>query len=152
MDCFGDVGDGDGLCVFQVGDGAGDLKDAVVSAGAEALLLHGAFEQALGVGGELAEGADLLGVHVGVGENARWADGVLWGWLFAKFQEALVLEFASGEDAGADFGGAFGCGAAAELFVLHGGNFDVNVDAIEERSGDLADVPLDHRWGTHAVA
>jgi len=38
-----DVGDG-----FEVGDGAGDFEDSVVGAGAEALLLHGALEDALG--------------------------------------------------------------------------------------------------------
>src|ERR1039458_9128097 len=63
LDGFGDVADGDVLCSGQVGDGARNLEDAVVGAGGEALLLHGALEQALGVGRELAEGTDLLGVH-----------------------------------------------------------------------------------------
>jgi hypothetical protein len=35
---------------FKVGDGAGHFENAVVGAGGEALLLHGALEQALGVG------------------------------------------------------------------------------------------------------
>ena len=69
LDGFGDVGDGNGGGGGQVGDGAGYFEDAVVGAGAEALLLHGAFEEAFGVGGEFAEGADLLGGHLGVGEG-----------------------------------------------------------------------------------
>ena len=157
LDGFGDVGDGDGGGGFEVGDGAGDFEDAVVGAGAEALLLHGALEEAFGVGGELAEGADLLGRHLGVGEDgaargaraeslgARWvADSVL--------EEAGVLELAGGEDAGADLGGAFGGGVAAELLVLDGGDFDVDVDAVEEGAADFGDVALDHGRGAHALA
>jgi len=37
------------------------IQDAVVGAGAEALLLHGAFEQAFAVAGELAVGSKLTG-------------------------------------------------------------------------------------------
>ena len=62
---YGDIGFGG-----EVGDGAGDLEDAVVGAGGEALLLHGALEQALGVGGELAEGADLLGGHLRISQHS----------------------------------------------------------------------------------
>ena len=70
----------------------------------------------------------------------------------AVLEEAGVLALAGGEDAGADLGGAFGGGAAAELFVLHGGDFDVDVDAVEQRAADLGDVALDHGRGAHAVA
>ena len=52
--------------IFQIGDGAGDFQDAVVGAGAQALLGHGAFEQAFAVGGEFAEGADVAGRHLRV--------------------------------------------------------------------------------------
>jgi hypothetical protein len=148
LDGFGDVGNGDGGSGFEVGDGAGDFEDAVVGAGAEALLLHGALEQALGVGGELAEGADLLGGHLGVGEDGSGAGRtgrVSWarGWLDFVFEETGVLELAGGEDAGADLGGTLGGGVAAELFVLDRGNFDVDVDAVEQRAADFADVALD---------
>ena len=34
---------------FQVGDGAGYFQDAIVGAGAQALLLHGTLQQALAV-------------------------------------------------------------------------------------------------------
>ena len=147
---LGEVGDGDGGGAFEVGDGAGYLEDAVVGAGGEALLLHGALEQAFGVGGELAEGADLLGGHLGVGEDG--ATGLAGDGAGGGLEEAVVLELAGGEDAGADLGGAFGGGGAAELLVLHGGDLDVDVDAVEERARDLGDVALDHGRGTHAVA
>src|ERR1019366_10569068 len=87
LDGFGNVADGDVGLGGEVGDGAGDFEDAIMGAGGEALLLHGALQQALGVGGELAEGADLLGVHLRVGEDglgvgagsALAADGVAAG-------------------------------------------------------------------------
>src|SRR5271156_5027160 len=59
LDRFGDVGNGQLCLAFEVGDGAGDLQDAIVGAGTEALLLHGAFEKLLGIGAEFAEGSNL---------------------------------------------------------------------------------------------
>lgn len=69
LDGFGDVGDGEVLGGFEVGDGAGDFEDAVVGAGGESLLEHGAFEEFFGVGRELAVSANLAGGHLGVGED-----------------------------------------------------------------------------------
>ena len=63
-----------------------------------------------------------------------------------------MLALAGGEDAGADVGGAFGGGAAAQLLVLHGGDLDVDVDAVEQRAGDFGDVALDHGRRADAVA
>src|ERR1039458_5018511 len=64
LDGFGDGADGDVLNARPARGGARDLEDAVVGAGGKALLLHGALQQALGVGGEFAKGPDLLGVHL----------------------------------------------------------------------------------------
>ncbi len=50
LDGFSEVGDGEGRRAFQVGNGAGDFEDAIVGAGGEALLLHGALEETLRVG------------------------------------------------------------------------------------------------------
>src|SRR5208282_1893628 len=50
----------------KVCDGAGDFQDAVVGAGAEALMGHGAFQQAFAIGGEFAEFANELGRHLRV--------------------------------------------------------------------------------------
>ena len=156
LDGFGDVLDGDIRFGGEVGDGAGDFEDAVVGAGAEALLLHGALEQAFGVGGELAEGANLLSVHLGVGEDrlGRGAGGGFGASRFAvgREGEAGVLALAGGEDASADLGGSFGGCATAQLLILNGGHLYMYVDAVEQRAGDLADVALDHRRSTHALA
>ncbi len=135
------MGDGELLCTFEIGDGARDFEDAVVGAGGEALLLHGALKQAFGVGAKFAVGADLAGGHLGVGED-----------LFAGLLEPGSLAVAGGHDAGANFGGAFGGGSAAQLLILNGGHLDMDIDAVEERAGDLGDVALDHGRGAHALA
>src|ERR1039458_7817120 len=66
---------------LQVGNRAGDFQDAVMGAGAEPLLSHGAFEQALTIGGEFAELTNELRRHLGVavkffasGRKARQLD------------------------------------------------------------------------------
>src|ERR1039458_5308579 len=64
LDGFGDVADGDVLSAGPAGYCVRVLEDAVVGAGGKALLLHGALQQVLGVGRELAEGTDLLGIHL----------------------------------------------------------------------------------------
>ena len=64
---------------FEVRDGAGYFKDAVVGAGGEALLLHGPLEKPFGVGAQLAVGANLAGGHLGVGVD-----------FFAGLPEALA--------------------------------------------------------------
>ena len=50
LNCLGDVLGLDVENAFEVRDGAGYLQDAIVGTGAEPLLSHGAFEQALAVG------------------------------------------------------------------------------------------------------
>ena len=96
--------DGDVGYAIEVGDGAGDLEDAVVGACAEALLLHGALQQAFGVGGEIAEGADLLGVHLRVGEDGLGGGlqcgFAVFGLTIQRDGEADVLAFAGLQDAG----------------------------------------------------
>jgi len=76
-----------------------------VGASAEALLLHGALENAFGVAGELAEEADLLGGHLGVGVDGLGgtATGGASTALVAKDAvESRVLELSGGEDTGAN--------------------------------------------------
>lgn len=120
LDGFSEVRDGQVLGTFEVGNGAGNFEDAIVGAGGKALLLHGAFEQALGVGAEFAVDANLPRVHLGIRVD-----------FLASLVKALALAFAGGHDAGANLSRALSGRVAAKFFVLHGWNFDVNVDAIE---------------------
>jgi hypothetical protein len=64
LDGLGDVRDGQVRLTFQIGDGAGDIEDAIVGAGGESLLLHRALEKLLGVGAKLAEGRESGGFPI----------------------------------------------------------------------------------------
>ncbi len=78
-------------------------------------------------------------------------------WALEKIFVAGLLERASlpvagGHDARADLGGAFGGCSAAQLLILDGRDLDMDIDAVEQRAGDLGDVALDHGRGAHALA
>jgi hypothetical protein len=141
LDGFGQMGDGQVLGAFEVGDGAGHFEDAIVRARGEALLLHGALQQALGIGAQFAVGANLARGHLRVGVD-----------FFAGLSEALPLALARGHHAVANLRRALGRRSAAQLLVLHGRNFDMNIDAVEQRAGDFGHVALDHGRRTHALA
>jgi hypothetical protein len=73
----------------------------------------------------------LLGGHPGVAAD-------LW-----RFREAGLLDFADPLDAVADRSGGFAGGVAGEVLVFDGGDFDVDIDAVEEGAGDAVAVALD---------
>lgn len=72
LDGLGQVRDGEMVGAFQVGDGARDFEDAVVGAGGESLLLHGALEKLLG-GGPSSQKARIWRVP-----SERWNRSFLW--------------------------------------------------------------------------
>ena len=88
LDGFGDVFGFEVGGVFEVGDGAGDFQNAVVGAGAQALLGHCTFEQALAIGRQFAERADVAGGHLGVAVK-----------FFAGSRETPQLLLAGADDA-----------------------------------------------------
>ena len=125
---------GDGGGMIEVGDGAGDLQDAVVRAGRKPHPPHRHFERALAGVVERADLADIADWHAGVVEAA----GVLHG--------------AGLFDTGADDGGGFGSGVAAEFLEGDGGDLDMDIDAVEQGTADLAQIVLDLARGTAALA
>ncbi len=136
MDGFAEVVELDVGGGFEVGDGAGEAEDFVVGAGAEAEFLAGLFEERFARFVEFAEFADFARGHAGVG---------------AVGGETGALVVAGGDDLFAQVG-AGGAGlVGAEVAVGDGGDFDVNVDAIEERAGDAAHVGLDLARGAAAL-
>ena len=48
--------------------------------------------------------------------------------------------------------GGFALFIGGELFVVNEGNFDVEINAIEERAGDFGAVVFDLTWATAALA
>src|ERR1700755_765261 len=133
--------DCEAVSAFEVCNGARNFKDAVMRASGETLLLHGALEQSFGIGPEFAVCADLASRHLSVRED-----------LVTGFLESGALPLSACHDAGADLGRTFGGCSAAQLLILDGGNLYMNIDAVEERAGDLGDVALDHRWSAEALA
>ena len=55
-------------------------------------------------------------------------------------------------DTGADDGGGFGSGVAAEFLEGDGGDLDMDIDAVEQGTADLAQIVLDLARGTAALA
>ncbi len=141
MDRFADVVGEDVFGGGEVGDGAGDFEDAVVGSGAEVQLGHGHLHHAFGGFIEGAMALEELGGHAGVATD------------FGIFGEAVTLDDARFFHALADGGGAFaGDSLAGDVPIRHGGDFDVDVDAVEERAGDAVAVALDIVGAAPALA
>jgi hypothetical protein len=114
----------------EVGDGAADAEDFVVGSGGEAHFFHGRFQQRFRVGFQLAVFADLRRSHPTVQTQRVLA-------------EAALLHFS--------------CGVHIGLHLLAGGpdrligqlaerdrrDFDMDVQAIQQRAADSADVAFD---------
>lgn len=114
----------------EVGDGAADAEDFVVGSGGQAHLFHGRFQERFGVGFELAVFADL-----GRGHAAVQAQRVL--------AEAALLHFSRGLHVGLHFFAAGPDRLIGQLAERDGGDFDMDVQAIEQRATDAADVAFD---------
>ena len=64
LDGLGDMRRTDFVAAGEIGDGAGDLQDAVVCSGGEALFIHRAFEKRFALSVEGAMFADLCRRHL----------------------------------------------------------------------------------------
>ena len=74
LDGFGDVLGADFICAIQISDGAGELEDLVVGAGAEGERLHGVGEDGFGGAVDLAVLLDLAIAHSRVAGDAVVAE------------------------------------------------------------------------------
>ncbi len=131
---FGEVLGGDGVGLVQIGDGARHFENTVVSSGGEAELAHGQLERALAGVVKAAELPQQLRGKLRVGVAA------------------LLLARAGGFDALAHGLARSAVSVAAHFLVRHGGHFDVQVDAVQQRPADLAEVALDDRRRAAALA
>lgn len=133
------MGGGDFFRLVEVGDGAADAEDFVVGAGGEAHFFHGGAEEAFGILFELAEFANFTGAHFTVEERTRFA-------------VAFALDFATLEDGLAHLLAGLSAPILGEFSEGDGGDFDVDVDAVEQGTGELADVAFDLLGGAVALA
>src|SRR5205807_1859561 len=105
-------------------------KDAVVSAGGEAEVIHRGLEQGTGFVVEGAKTAELTAAHSAIEAVAILA-------------EAVALRLAGAVDPFAHRGAGGAVAAGRQLLERHGRHFDVQVDAVEHRAADPANVALD---------
>ena len=130
LDGFGDVLGADGLAAGQVRDGPGDLQHAVIAPRRHAERVEGLLHEHGAVLVQLAEPAQLRGLHIGVA--ARGAAGIAGG-----------LDGPGRVDARFDGGGRLGLASCAQLLKFDGADLDDHVDAVEHGAGDAAKIPVD---------
>ena len=130
LDRFGDVLAGDVLRAGQVGNRAGDLQDAVVGAGAEVQIGHGELQQLHRRLIQRAVALQLAAAHAGVAGDLRLV------------LEPRLLPLARRDDPLANLRGRLAGPLAGDLAELHRRHFDVQVNAVEQRTGDAAQVIL----------
>ena len=117
--------------VFQVGDRSAHLQNFIVGAGGKAKPFDRDFQQVLRFVVDLAEMTDIPCFQVRVAVN-----------LFPLFI-TLKLPITRLVDASADRGRGFARLGRLQFVVFQGRHFNVNVDAVEERSGQFRPVVLD---------
>ena len=118
---LGDMRDLNVVGAVKVGDGAAQLEHAVIAARAQLQPAYGERQNLPRLVAQNAEIVDLADRHVAVGEET----GVLL--------EALHLTVPRRLDAPADIQRAFRALIAQEFVEIHARDFDVNVDAVENR-------------------
>ena len=116
------------LGAVEIGEGAGDAEHAVISARRELEALGGIEKKFLPLGIGRRDLIEELAVGLGVG-----ADAALRG----ECCEALHLTRARLGDARGDIGAPLRRRRQGEIGGFHGGHVDMEVDAVEERAGDL---------------
>ena len=130
LDRFGDVGGFDVFHAGEIGNGAADFQDSTISSRAQAEFVDRGLQQSLCILFHRAVAADFPGAHLGVRVQLG-------------FLEALQLQHARGVDALADDVRAFAGVFRGQLLIAQSRHFDLNVDAVEQRAGDLGAVALD---------
>ena len=122
----------------KISNRSGQFQHPVKRPGRQMQLLHCGLQQLLGGRFDVAEVADLGGAHFGV--TGQFGAG-----------EALELALASGLNAGTDGGGVLNLALVGEFLVIDTGDFDVDVDAVEQGAADAFLVAGDGGGGTTAL-
>lgn len=137
LDSLGHVGAADDLLARQVGDGAGDLEQAVIGPGRQPHEVESIFEELLCVAGERAEGFEQMGGDLGIAEQGGS------GKAFLLHGPGLIDTLPYG---GGALPGRFG----GELLEFHRRHLDVQIDPVEQGSRHPCEIPLRRRRGAGA--
>jgi hypothetical protein len=122
----------------KIGDRSGNFQDAVVGTNGEAEVCEGLIENAARGGIELAVAPHGARAHLRIR-------------LHGRPREALALNRACGLNALADRGRALSGCEVRNLVGRQRRHFDLQVDAVEQGTGDLAEVTSDLRRRTDAL-
>ncbi len=124
LDGFGDKGSRDIRVSLKVGNGPGNLQDPVIGPRGQTQLVDGGFQQ--GVGGLIRPAVlfDMAAAHLGIAIN--FGAGKPFG-----------LALTGRVDPLSDPGGRLGRMAALQVFVGNRRDFHMNVDPINQRTGDF---------------
>ena len=124
LDRFGEMGGGDLLFAGQVGDRPGDLERTVISPGAEAKPVDRRFKEFFSFPVDAAVGLDLSRPHLGIG-------------IHSPSRKTVELSLSGPDDPIPDRLRALPFGLRDDVLELDPGDFDLDVDAVEEGTGDL---------------
>lgn len=128
---------GDRFAAGQVGDRACDFQHAVIAAGRQAELFHGAFQQSMTAFAQDAVAVDLARTQAGIG-------------LAAALQLAAACRNHTPGNCLAGF--AVRCAAGPQHIMRQPGHFDMQIDAIQQRPRDPRAVTLNLVAGAMAAA
>jgi two-component sensor histidine kinase len=125
------------LARFEIRNRARDPQDPVVGASREPQPRDCVLHQLLTFPIQFAKTTERARRHLGIAENA---EGL----------ETARLALPSGENALPDGRRFFAFLVLGQFFVFHGGNLDVQIDPVEQRTGDSRKITLDQ--GRRAIA
>jgi hypothetical protein len=137
LDGFGHMLGLDLLARFEIRNRARDPQDPVVGASRKPQPRDCILHQLLAFPIQFAKATERARGHLGVAENA---EGL----------ETARLALPSGQDALPDSRRFFALLLLGQFFVFHGRNLDVQIDPVEQRTGDAREVTLDQ--GRRAIA
>jgi len=137
LDGFSHVFGQDLIDCFEIGNRARDPQDPVVGASRKPEARNCVLHQLFAFPVQFAKAADRARGHLGVAEDA---EGL----------QAAELMRPRPENPVADGGRFFAPFVLGQVFVFHGRNLDVEIDPVEQRTGDAGKVALDQGRRTAA--
>ena len=127
----------DGFASLKVGDGPGYLENAVERAGRETQPVGDQFQHPVAGGIQFTIFPEMAGDHLGVAVDLGPG-------------EPVILDVAGALHPTADSLGTLGLGPVGQVTIADCRNLGVNVDPVQEGSGDAGTVPLKHDGSTGA--
>ena len=137
LDRFGDLARLDFLASFQVGHGARDAQNPVVGARRQAKARDRVFHLLFRFRIELAEAAQSPWSHLGIAIDSERL-------------QTLALDKTRRKNPLPDRGRVLGFFVLSQLLVFYGGHLNMQVNAIEQRSGNSRQISLNQRGRARA--